>query len=214
MLVFGHAGITLAAAALLNGAVTKSYYLRIRQRNTVQDFEPPAQAASAQKHDSCGRVSWLTSLGNWIDLRLLLLGSLLPDIVDKPVGTFFFRDSFSSGRIFCHTLIFLLFISLAGFYLYRTHRKTWPLALSFGTFTHLACDQMWRTPQTLLWPIYGWTFQKHDLSHWLLNILWALHTDPAIYVPELVGAIILVWFVAVLVRRRKFYEFIRSGQVL
>lgn len=214
MLVFGHAGITLGAAVLLNGAVTKSYSFRKRQHRAVEDFEPPSQAFTGQNHDSCNGVSWFTSLANCIDMRLLLVASLLPDIIDKPLGTFFFRDSLSNGRIFCHTLIFLLVITLVGFYLYRAHRKTWLLVLSFGTFTHLICDQMWLTPQTLLWPVYGWTFQKHDLSYWLQNMLSALHTNPAVYVPELVGAMILVWFMLVLVRRRQFYRFIKNGQAL
>jgi len=69
MLIFGHAGITLGATALLNGALTKSYSLC-----------------------AGGRASWLASLGNRIDIRLLLLGSLLPDIIDKPAGQFSFDE--------------------------------------------------------------------------------------------------------------------------
>ncbi|MBA7692845.1 hypothetical protein ES703_101414 [subsurface metagenome] len=81
MLIFGHVGITLGAAVFLNGALTKSYSLC-----------------------AGGRASGLASLGNRIDIRLLLLGSLLPDIIDKPIGQFFFRDTFSNGRIFCHPI--------------------------------------------------------------------------------------------------------------
>ena len=211
MLVFGHAGITLGAAVLLNGILIKRYSLRARENKMRQSFQPSSEIHSAQDYPSGSRLSWLTSLGNHIDTRLLLIGSLLPDVIDKPVGMFFFRDTFSSGRIFCHTLLFLLLITLAGFYLYRSYGKTWMLTLSFGTFTHLICDAMWLTPRTLLWPLCGWTFEKVDLIHWMLGIFYALRTDPRVYVPELVGAAILVWFVVVLVRRRRFYAFIRNA---
>lgn len=197
MLVFGHAGVTLGAGVLLKGTLSRSYSLQPRV-NKVTDGS---------------RARGLTFLER-IDTRLLLIGSLLPDIIDKPVGQFFFRDSLSNGRIFCHTLAFLLLVTLAGFYLYRSHGKTWLLVLGFGTFTHLICDQMWLAPQTLLWPAYGWAFAKYDLTYWLQNILYALYTDPAVYVPELVGMAILIWFVLVLVRRGKVYAFIRNGHVL
>ena len=197
MLIFGHAGVTLGAGVILKGVITRNYSLQPRV-NKVTD-------------ESKGRG--LTFLEK-IDTRLLLIGSLLPDIIDKPVGQFFFRDSLSNGRIFCHTLAFLLLITLGGFYLYRSRGKTWLLVLSFGTLTHLLCDQMWLARQTLLWPAYGWAFQRYDLTYWLQNIFYALRTDPAVYVPELVGIAVLIWFALMLVRRGKVYAFIRNGRVL
>ena len=188
MLVSGHTGITLGAAVLLKSTLARSYSLQPKVNKVMERLESTPKIHSVQNEPSSGRARWLTFLEK-IDTRLLLIGSLLPDIIDKPVRTFFFKDSLSNGRIFCHTLVFLLLITLAGFYLYRSHRKTWLLVLSFGTFTHLICDQVWLSPQTLLWPVYGWTFQKCDLTYWLENILYALHTNSAVYVLELVGAV-------------------------
>ncbi len=203
MVVFGHTGITLGIAVLLGGAFSKS----LPEENSISEhFEPSPERPS-------GRASWLTSLANHIDIRLLLIGSLLPDIIDKPVGHFFFRDTFSNGRIFCHTLLFLILITLAGLYLYQHYSKTWLLVFSFGTFTHLIFDQMWRAPRTLLWPIFGFAFTKIDLTHWMSNMLYALVTDPETYITELVGAAILIWFAQALVRRRRVYAFIKYGQV-
>ena len=207
MLILGHTGITLGAAVLLSGA------LHAGGDEAGKRLGHSGKAHSAPKRSSSGKSTWLTLLGDHIDMRLLFIGSLLPDIIDKPVGMFFFRDNLSNGRIFCHTLFFLLLITLTGIYLYQRRSKTWFLVLSFGTFTHLIFDQMWLTPQTLLWPLYGFAFEKVDLTLWTKNIFYALRTDPAVYVPELVGAAILVWFVVVLVRRRKVYAFIRNGQV-
>ena len=148
-----------------------------------------------------------------VGIRFILVGSLLPDIIDKPVGQFFFGGTFSNGRIFCHTLLFLILVTVAGIYLYNHYNKTWLLAFSFGTMTHLIFDQMWRIPQTLFWPLLGFTFERIDISNWTPDIFHALLTDPVVYLPELVGAIILIWFVWLLLRSRKIYSFAKYGQV-
>ncbi|GAI52427.1 unnamed protein product, partial [marine sediment metagenome] len=40
-----------------------------------------------------------------------------------------------------------------------------------------------------------------------------LVTYPKVYVPELVGAVILIWFAVGLVRGRKAFAFVKYGQV-
>lgn len=214
MLIFGHAGITLGAAVLLNAALSKGYPLTTKGNKLKGRLPPSSELVPAQNRTSGSRASWLASLGNRIDIRLLLIGSLLSDIIDKPVGQFFFRDTFSNGRIFCHTLLFLLIITLTGLYLYRSYGKVWLPVLSFGTFTHLIFDQMWLEPRTLLWPLYGFAFKRIDLTDWTSGILHALLTNPSVYIPELIGASILIWFVLVLVLRGKTYSFVKKGQVV
>ena len=215
MLLFGHTGIALGAVVLFKSALARSHSLQPRVNKVVECLESTSKMRSAQDTPSSGRTRLLAFLEK-IDTRLLLVGSLLPDIIDKPVVTFFFREVFGKGRLFCHTLAFFLLITLAGFYLYRRRGKTWLLIFSIGTFVHLVCDKMWHEIQTLLWPVCGLTFQRSDpsnLDHWLRNSLYGLPFDPSAFVPELVGIAILIWFVLVLVRRRKLYAFIRNGQV-
>ena len=213
MLLFGHTGITLGAAVLLNGILIKRCRLCTRKIKMTESFQASSEIHCAQEHPHGSKLSSLTSLANYIDIRLLLIGSLLPDIIDKPLGIFFLRDSLSNGRIFCHTLAFLLLITLTGFYLYQRYGKTWMLTLSFGTFTHLILDQMWKSPQTLLWPLFGLAFPKAALTGWLSNIIHALFTTPEVYVSEIVGAAVIIWFMWVLLRSRTFCVFIRQGRV-
>lgn len=185
MLLFGHPGITLGVATVLAHAVN------IRGRKT----------------------SMFTSLSRYADIRLLLVGSLLPDIIDKPVGHYFFRDTFNNGRIFSHTLLFLILISAVGFYLYRRHRQVWMFTLAAGTFMHLVLDEMWITPATLFWPVLGFTFEKAEINNWLSNIFRELFSSPVVYIPEAIGLAILLWFGLVVVRRKKFRVFLRYGKV-
>ena len=212
MLIFGHTGITLAAAVLLNGALAKSRAIPARANELKGQPHPSPVKPSAQDRSS-GVASWLTSLAYRVDIRLLLIGSLLPDIIDKPIGHFFFGETFSNGRIFCHTLLFLIVITLGGLYLYWSRKKTWLFVLSFGTFSHLILDMMWLTPRTLLWPLYGFSFERLDLTFWIQDMFRALLAHPIAGVPELVGLAIVIWFVWMLVRRRTFYAFLRTGRV-
>ncbi len=94
MLVLAHAGITLGTVTLQAGVVKYRH-------------EPKRS-----------RISWFASLSKYIDIRILIIGSLLPDIIDKLVGQYFFQETFSYGRIYAHTLLFLVIITAVGFYLY------------------------------------------------------------------------------------------------
>ena len=198
MLPFSHVGLTLGAAWLIKGGLARG------QMKSVNPVEG---------HDELKPTCRL-NLAKSIDYRVVMVGALLPDIIDKPVGDVIFRDYFGQGRIFCHTLLFLIILTTIGIYLYKTRRKLWLLLLAFGTFTHLILDFMWLEPRILLWPTYGITFPREEsttFGNWIIDMWNALKADPVICAPEVIGAIILVVFVVVLIRRRKLYAFIRYG---
>jgi len=213
MLVFGHAGLTLGAALVLNAPFPQQHPVGAPTRKGQQGSGASAGLPAAGNPRFVNGARWLISLARRIDIRLLLVGSVLPDLVDKPVGQFFFRSTFSNGRLFGHSLLFLLVIGLLGLYLYGKHRRTWLLVLSFGTLTHLIFDHMWQTPRTLLWPLLGFAFDKVDLSHWMQDLFFALHADPGAYVPEIMGAAILAWFGIMLLRRRQLLSFVKKGNL-
>ena len=198
MLPLAHVGLTLGAAWLIKGGLA---------RGQMKSVKP------AEDHGKMKPTEPLRLVRN-IDYRVVMVGALLPDIIDKPIGDFLFRDYFGQGRIFCHTLLFLIILVVTGIYLYKSRRKLWLLLLAFGTFTHLILDAMWLEPRTILWPIYGVTFPREEsttITHWITEMWHALKADPVICAPEVIGAIILLVFVAVLIRKRKLYAFIRYG---
>jgi inner membrane protein len=213
MLILGHAGITLGAAVILSGAATavRSPIPDQKEAAVVSSYSSQSTATASNLFNRPG--SWLTSLAKNVDIRLLLVASLLPDIIDKPLGHIFFREALSSGRTFGHTLLFLILITLTGLLLYRYRKKTWLLVLSFGTLIHLILDQMWRDPETLLWPFFGSVFEKHDISNYIPDILNSLTVKPDVYIPEIVGGLILVWFAWEVLRRRKLLSFIKYGRL-
>ena len=208
MLLFGHVGITLGVVGVIAGIANN----RSRVEASASTKNPGTDDAIAVK-TARHPAFWLTALGGYLDIRFLLVGSLLPDIIDKPVGQYLFQETFSNGRIFCHTLIFVILIAASGWYLYRCYHRTWLLALASGTLSHLLLDRMWETPKTLLWPLFGLSFQRIDLTYWTSRLLHALLTDPGTYIPEIVGISVVLWFAWLLWRRRRIYAFLRHGYV-
>lgn len=215
MFIFAHTGLTLGAATLLAGAFAKNdRTTAVAKENTEIARDSPGLSES-QESPSTGPVAWLASLAGRIDIRVLLIGSLLPDIIDKPIGRFFFQETFHNGRIFGHTLLFLILLTAGGLILYRTRSKTWLLVLAFGTFTHLILDGMWMSIHTLLWPLYGFSFEKYPVSlwSWIVNILHSLPNHPWGLIPEIMGLIIIAWFSRQLVQTRKVLAFLKYGRV-
>ncbi len=210
MFPFGHAGLTLGTMLLLTKVLPSSHSSKTAGNEAIESHNSSFGDTARPNNHPKGRFAFSK---NRIDIRLLLIGSLLPDIIDKPLGYFLLRDTFSSGRIITHTLLFLILIMLAGYYLYRSRGKTGLLAISFGTFAHLIFDQMWRAPRTLFWPFYGATFARAEVIDWIPNMLHTLLTEPQVYIPEILGIVIFIWFTLTLVRRKRFFYFLRSGQV-
>ena len=210
MLLFGHIGITLASAALGFGLKDK-----LRQGTTgngVEENSLIGYSCSSNKRLGSS-VSFFRSLANRFDIRFLLIGSILPDIIDKPIGVYLFWEIFSNGRIFSHTLLFLVLITVAAIFIKRYSGKTWGLALSIGTLFHLVLDQMWQMPKTLLWPILGLGFEKMETANYLGNIFYALLEEPAIYLPEIIGFMVFVWFAWELLRYRATTRFLKQGRI-
>ena len=147
-----------------------------------------------------------------LDYRLLLVGSMLPDIIDKPLGMWLLRESLSNGRIFGHTLFFAGLLAVVGLYLYLRRRRVGALCLALGTVAHLILDEMWLTPSTLFWPLRGLSFEQMDIEGWLPGILNSLVTEPTVYVPEIIGVILLALFFGRIICYGKLTNFLRNGR--
>lgn len=203
MLLFGHAGITLAAAVLVGDAVRA--YRTDRSNQSAQN-----DASHASRNESSGWWERYIVPDNFIDIRVLMVGALLPDIIDKPIGRLFFSDEIGSGRMFSHTLVFFLMLFLAGLYLNRVRGHSWLLILSAGVFSHLVLDGVWLVPETFFWPLYGWSFPRDTDAGFWTEILSGL-LMPEVLVPEVLGLIAVSVFGVTLLRRHTVWRFLRHG---
>jgi len=131
-------------------------------------------------------IAWLSS---WrgavrVDYRLVLLGALLPDLIDKPLGIALGLDT----RIWGHTLLFLFALLAVSFVpAFRALRL-----LGFGIATHLLLDEIWVEPGVALYPMEGWTFPITSFhpEEWFDALL----HNPVVQAGEVTGAAILLAF--------------------
>lgn len=227
MFILAHLGITLGAAVMGSGVATllkgRSPQAEVSAKTEadipailhLKNTASPAKAEAGPGPQSSAfsLSNWLERLSGFLDIRWLLIGSLLPDLIDKPVGNFIFSSVFHSGRIFSHTLVFLLVLSILGIWLYISKKRTWLLAIAIGVLFHLVLDFMWADPTTLLWPFFGWKFppftEENVLGYWWQNLL----HKPMVFVPELIGAAVLVVFVYWLARGKSLAKWVVYGKV-
>ena len=204
MYILAHVGITLGATALVNGLVngrqSAARETKIKKSISEKSPDPLKNPFSV--------FSWFDSLGQFMDIRLLILGSLLPDIIDKPVGDFLFSNEFHNGRIITHTLLISLIVLLAGILTFKNQRRHWTLALAIGMIAHLILDEMWKTPQTLFWPLYGWSFPRGDYEN-VISLWWSiLWQEPFVFITECIGLIIIISFVYTLAKQKRMASFL------
>ncbi len=108
-----------------------------------------------------GLSFFIPELRTIIDPTYLVIGSLLPDFIDKPLGTVIFPSAIANGRMITHTLLFSFTLFLTGLYLYNKSGDIIVLTLASGSIFHLIEDKMWTSPRTLFWPLIGWRFRKN-----------------------------------------------------
>lgn len=147
-----------------------------------------------------------------LDYRLVLLGSLLPDLIDKTHGLGLFPEEISGGRTVAHTLVFNLALIATGVAWWRLRRGNGVLALGLSSGGHLVLDSMWRMPAILFWPLYGWGLSLGSVSDWLLRFRWMLPSRPEDYATELIGGAILLFLLRGLWRRGRLVAFLKTGR--
>ncbi len=123
-------------------------------------------------------ATWLVFRDPAIDHRVVVLGAVLPDVIDAPFG----------GARVLHTVVasaVLLVVVMLATRGRRHARRRW-LFLPVGTFLHLVFDAMWTRTETFWWPAFGWSLD---------GPLPALdHGATVLVLEEMAGAVALLWF--------------------
>ena len=107
----------------------------------------------------------------------LMLGSILPDLIDKPISII---TKLITGRRIAHTPLFLIFLTIFIFILSRN--KWISLSLGFGMIFHLLLD----IPEVpWFWPIIPLEGYQDVLDSWIYTLL----HDPLIISTEIISLI-------------------------
>ncbi len=120
---------------------------------------------------------WLVFRDPAFDYRMVVVGALVPDLLDAPFG----------GARLAHTLLAAVAV-LAAVMLAtrgRRHVRRSLLALPIGMFAHLVADGMWARTETFWWPFLGGRLDRPlpALDHGLAVLV----------LEELAGAAIVAW---------------------
>lgn len=152
-------------------------------------------------------LAWLAAgrRSSRVDYRLVLLGAILPDLIDKPLGFALGLES----RLWAHTLVFLAAV-LAAAAVPDLRRAAW---VGLGILTHLLLDRIWEQPYVVLWPSLGWAFPPDRVD--LEGFLYVLLNDPVVQAGEVAGVAVLVLFARAHGIRSwsSLRAFLRSGRV-
>lgn len=145
-----------------------------------------------------------------IDYRVVLLGALLPDLLDIPVGRFLFPQRFGTQQLYGHTLLLLVATALVVMLFMRGETARRWFVLPMAALIHLGLDAMWNQPVTFYWPLFGTTFPRVPAGSW-----YGWLGQPWQVVKELVGLGLLVylWVGHDLQDRGHRREFLRTGRL-
>jgi len=89
------------------------------------------------------------------DLFFCSLGSVLPDIVDKPLGHIILNSVLDNGKIYFHSLIIFLLFFITGILVWRYYRSQSFLYVAMGVIIHQIVDLMWTRPVNWYYPFLG-----------------------------------------------------------
>lgn len=120
-----------------------------------------------------------------IDYRWIVFYTLLADIIDKPFGLLIFSETINNGRVWFHSLVVNLAISLV---LILSRR---PLVYVLALWMHQLGDRMWRRPWVALWPWTAEGYRHLGLEDWMIYSVFS----PFNVSTELFGLAVFVWVV-------------------
>jgi hypothetical protein len=145
-------------------------------------------------------IVWRVFADPAVDYRLVMAGSVLPDLVDVPTG----------GGWVGHTLVASVILLTVVMLVTRGRRplRRHLLALPIGAFLHLLLDGVWAVGDTFWWPLRGGSLDGGDLPSLSRPLSLVL-------LMEACGAAALAWFA----RRFRLHEpqrlcaFLRNGRL-
>jgi hypothetical protein len=123
-------------------------------------------------------------------LPVCILGSVVPDLLDKPLA-FLFPGILGASRTVGHSLLFFGLLVVAGVLLWHSRHTLLGLVFAAGVFSHQVFDAIWNLPTTWFFPLLG-PFPVIIIADYVGHSLWLEYSSPSELVFALSSGIILV----------------------
>jgi len=156
-------------------------------------------------------AAWLLRLKS-LDYRVLLIGSILPDLIDKPLGILL-PPNHIFVKSFGHSLLFLVLLYSMNKLLRSNQHKTTVRSLWIGSVMHDILDHMWHFPKVLFWP-YIPDLPKTPFEPWGQVIHFYGFPIRQVFALEIVGGGILLIFFILLALDNRLTKFLKTGELL
>jgi hypothetical protein len=144
-------------------------------------------------HLFVGVILGLTSYLWLRDERVLfaiMIGSVLPDIIDKPLGHIILNGSLDNGRILFHGLLVIGLLVVGAVVARRSGLFLIMVGLAVGMLSHQLLDAMWLDPVAWFFPALGPYTPEHYPDFFSVGFLAGI-TSPTEWIFFLVSASLL-----------------------
>jgi len=104
-------------------------------------------------------------------------GSILPDLIDKPLGHIILAESLGYGRLIGHSLLGICIALAVGYLVYRFWGSVAGYGIAAGMFVHQILDSMWINREVWFYPLYG-PFPQGQYTDYFITSFWRELTSP------------------------------------
>jgi len=148
-----------------------------------------------------------------LDYRVLIFASLVPDLIDKPLGVLLAGSYEYESRAFGHSLAFLVGIGLLMAIQKLWTRNVWLLPVFLGVLFHDALDVMWLHPGIFFWPMEGWQFPKPVNEAWQGFVQIGGYKIKQLDFLDNISVLFILYFFMRSALGGRLLEFIRTGKL-
>ena len=127
-----------------------------------------------------------------IDYRYVLIGAVLPDLVDGALNVFVYEGP--SGRGAAHSILAVIVVAVVVILGLKGARRLAVFGIPVGWLLHLVGDGMWNAPRTFLWPAFGSAFSRTPAEPYSWDLLTHPFGHLSTWGGEVAGALVLAWF--------------------
>lgn len=194
MLIFGHIGLTTGIIKLCENTINN-------KRNAKNN--------------------------NFIDYRMVVVGSILPDIIDKPIVEIVYGLQNHEGHFIAHSFIFSTLLIMLGIVIFRKRKNKSILLLGICSLIHQIFDKIMLLPNIFFLPkvnsVHFAILDRLEFLHIIMKPIYRVFPylrgiimyfeKPYVFISEMMGFIIIVYFAYKLYKNKEYESFLKCGRL-
>lgn len=164
---------------------------------------------------------------NHIDYRIVMIGSMLPDIIDKPLVQIIYGLENHEGHFIAHSLIFSVLMIVIGMIIFPMNTNKSVFLLGIYSLIHQLFDKMMLIPNIFFLPnansghfmilkrlefVHDITIPIYTRFPYLMGVV-IYFEKPYVFISEVIGFSIIVYFTYELFTNKGYIKFFKYGRL-